>query len=75
MIKELSNEEYESLIGRYSIVHFMGGCSGTDNHYTIYLVNDKSILVSNDETEEIEKLQIIQRQEANDYFDSLDFDK
>lgn len=67
MIRVLSESEYNGLLGTYNTVHFMGGITGPDKTHIIFIVRDKSYLVSADDTSAIESCEIEQIKETNEY--------
>lgn len=76
MIKELSWQEYNTLLANedYPIISFMGGLAGRNDSHSIYIVGDKAILVSMDETEKLEEIKNLQIIDANDYVNSFQKD-
>lgn len=72
MIKELNEEEYQTeLMSGVGVSHFMGGCKGTVEGETIYLVENKIYLVSDDELDTINNLRKLQQIEAEDYSNQI----
>lgn len=72
MIKELSEQEFNEVLGLYPIVSFLGSTDLAENAgATIYLYDGKSVLISDNEVEAIQHAEACMKLEAESYYENF----